>query len=75
MTCGEIIGIDVSSARFLKCTLCAGDDKPPKDRTVQYEELRHVSTPVYLSLVILASTGIIMACCFLGLNIHFRRHR
>ncbi|XP_025087523.1 gamma-aminobutyric acid type B receptor subunit 2-like isoform X6 [Pomacea canaliculata] len=37
--------------------------------------MRHVSTPIYLTLVALSSIGVIMACCFLGLNIRFRRHR
>lgn len=45
------------------------------DRTIQYEEMRRVTGPLYLTMVALASAGIIMAFCFLGLNIHFRRHR
>ncbi|PVD34099.1 hypothetical protein C0Q70_05362 [Pomacea canaliculata] len=53
---------------------CAGG-RVPRDRTIQYEEMRHVSTPIYLTLVALSSIGVIMACCFLGLNIRFRRHR
>ncbi|XP_059157724.1 gamma-aminobutyric acid type B receptor subunit 2-like [Physella acuta] len=49
--------------------------KPPVDRSIKIEELRHVSFPVYIGFVVMAALGITMAVLFLALNIRFRRHR
>ncbi|CAG5121836.1 unnamed protein product, partial [Candidula unifasciata] len=50
------------------------DGKPPMDRSVKIEELRHVSFPVYIAFVVLAAMGITMAVLFLAVNIRYRRH-
>ncbi|XP_035828588.1 gamma-aminobutyric acid type B receptor subunit 2-like [Aplysia californica] len=51
------------------------DRKPPVDRSIKIDELRHVSVPVYIGLVVMAAFGITMAVLFLALNIRFRNHR
>ncbi|XP_067655790.1 gamma-aminobutyric acid type B receptor subunit 2-like [Haliotis asinina] len=48
---------------------------PPKDRNIEYPEMRRVSVAVYSSLCVLSALGIIMAVGFLTLNILYRRHR
>lgn len=51
------------------------DDRPPKDRTIIHIVPNRVDTTIYSGLCIIASLGIILATCFLIINIKFRNQK
>ncbi|XP_033640706.1 gamma-aminobutyric acid type B receptor subunit 1-like [Asterias rubens] len=49
--------------------------KPPIDLIIEQEDYQTISLGVFLTGTIFAVFGIILACCFLAFNIHFRKLR
>ncbi|CAB4069502.1 GABBR [Lepeophtheirus salmonis] len=50
-------------------------DRPPKDRTFRRIVQTRVDFTIYIILVITASLGIVLAICFLAINIKYRHNK
>lgn len=48
---------------------------PPKDQTIRVNILHKIPKKMLIIAAILASSGILLAICFLIFNLKFRRHR
>lgn len=48
---------------------------PPRDGSLKHYELFRIATAVSVTLWTLSAAGLLLAVCFLGVNIVFRRHQ